>query len=132
MVQAGVIQDLHHRTDGTSLGVIRAVNQAFQPGVHQSASAHGARFNCSKQFTAFQTMVDESGTGLSQGHDLSVSSRIGIGEVAVPSASNDLAVVNNNRADRNFSGLERALGGAESFFHEKFVGAQRVTPSNDA
>jgi hypothetical protein len=103
--------------------------------MYQSAGAHGARFNCSKQFTAFQTMVAEGGTGLAQGDDLGVGRGIGIGEVAVLPAGYDFSLVNDNSADRNFSRFECALGGAQRFLHEEFVGAgmsflwaQRITP----
>jgi hypothetical protein len=87
----------------------------------QSAGTHGARFNCSKQFAAFQPMVAEGGTGLAQGDDLGVGSGIAVGEIAVAAASDDFAVVHHHRADRDFSGFESALGGAESLFHEEFV-----------
>jgi len=107
--------------------------------MNQSTGAHGARFNCSKQFTAFQTMVAEGGTGLAQGDDLGVGGGVGIGEVTVAAASDDFAMVNDDRTDWDFSGVESTVGGAESFFHEEFVGvlatvgidfrrSQRVTP----
>ena len=126
VVQAGMIQHLHHRTDGARLRVISAVNQAFEPGVNQRAGAHGARLNCSKQLAAFQAMVAEGGTGFAQRDDLGVRSGIAIGEVAVAAAADDLAVAHHHRAHRNFSRFQRALGSAESFLHEKFVGAAFV------
>jgi hypothetical protein len=109
--------------------------------MHQSAGTHGARFNCSKQFTAFQTMVAEGGTGLAQRDNLGVRGGIGVGEIAVAAASDDFAVVNYHRADWDFAGFKRALGGAERFFHEEFVAVwlgisfgwrQRSTPSDVA
>ena len=116
-----MIQDLHHRTDGACFRVIRAVDQAFQPGMNQRARAHGARFNCSKQFAAFQAMVAEGGTGFAQGDDLGMGGGIGVGEIAVAAASDDFAVANDHRADRNFTRFKRALGRAQSFLHEEFV-----------
>jgi hypothetical protein len=107
--------------DSASFWVIRAVDQALEPGMNQSSGAHGARFNCSKQFTAFQAMVTEGGTGLAQGDYLGMGSGIGVCEVAVAAASDDFAVVNHDRADWNFSSFESTLGVAEGFFHEEFV-----------
>ncbi len=111
--------------------------------MHESAGTHGARFNCSKQFTAFQTMVTEGGTGLAQGDDLGMGSGIGIGEVAIAAASDDFAVVHHHGTDGDFSGFESTLGGAESLFHKEFVGVlatvgirfrrnQRITPWDGA
>src|ERR1041385_92256 len=76
VIQAGMVQHLHYRADGSSFGVIGAVNQAFKPGVDQRACAHRARFNCSKQLAAFQAMVAESGTSFTQRDDLGVGSGI--------------------------------------------------------
>ena len=121
MVQAGMIQNLHHRTDSARLGIIGAIDQAFQPGMNQSAGAHSARLNCSKQFTAFQAVVADRGTGLAQRDDLGVGGGIGIGKVAIAPATDDLAVTNYDGAHWNFSRLKRALGRAESFPHEQFV-----------
>ena len=104
-----MVQDLHHRSDGACLEVIGPVHQAFQPGMNQRAGTHGARFNCSKQFAAFQTVVAEGGTGFSQGDDLGVGGGIGIGEVAIAAASNDPAVAHDDCAHRNLSRIERSL-----------------------
>ena len=60
VIQAGMIQHLHHRMNGTRLGIIRAVNQPFQAGVHDCSGAHGARLNCNKQFAVAQTMISEA------------------------------------------------------------------------
>ena len=121
-----MIQHLHHRTDGASFRVIGAVNQAFEPGMDQRACAHRARFNCSKQLAVFQAMVAESGTGFTQRDDLGVGGGIAISEVAIAASADDLAAAHHDRAHRNFSRLQRALSGAESFLHEKFVGAGLV------
>jgi hypothetical protein len=50
-----------------------------------------------------------------------VGSGIGVGKIAIPSSTDDLAVVNHDGADGNITGFERALGGTESFFHPEFV-----------
>jgi len=122
MIQAGVIQYLHHRADSARLGVISAVNQALDPGLNQGTGTHGARFNCSKQLTVFEAMVAEGGTRFAQGDDLRVSSGVAIGKVAVSAAPDDVAFAHHNCADRNFSCLECALCGAKRFFHEQLVG----------
>ena len=70
-------------------------------------------------------MVAKSGTGFTQGDDLSVSAGIGISNVAVAAASDDLAAAHNHCSYRNFSRLQCSLGGTKSFLHEQFVGADQ-------
>jgi len=117
-----MIHDFDYRMHGARLGIVRAINQAADTGMHQGARAHGARFNCSKQVAVLQTMVTGGGTGSAQGNDLGVGCRIGVGDVAVPSSSDDPAVANHDRTDRDFSGFESALGTAQGFFHPDLVG----------
>ena len=90
--------------------------------MHHSASAHGARLNCSKQFAVPQAMVTEVCTGFAQGHDLGMGRGVGIGEVAVPSAADDLVIANDDGANRDLAHFKRTLGAAQGFFHPEFVG----------
>jgi hypothetical protein len=53
--------------------------------MQQGARTHGARFNCSKQFAVFQTVLADGGALLAQGEDFGV--RAGFGIVAVESES---------------------------------------------
>jgi hypothetical protein len=121
MIQTGVIHHLQNRMDGARLRVIGTVHQAADAGMNCRSRAHSARLNCSKQFTAFQAVVADRGTGLTQRNDLGVGGGIGIGKVAIAPATDDLAVTNYDGAHWNFSRLQRALGRAESFPHEQFV-----------
>jgi len=123
MVQAGVVQDLHHRMDGARFGVIRAVDQAFEPGVNQSAGAHRARLNCNKQFAVFEAVVAQGGTGLAQGQDLGVSCGIAIGKVAVAAAAYYFSAADHDGAYRDLSRFERAVSGAQRLLHKQFVGS---------
>ena len=115
---------------GPGLGVVRAIYQAPDAGVHQRPGAHGARFNCNKQFAAFQTMVTNGCTGFAQGDDLGVGRWVGGGDIPVPSPSHDPAVADDDRSDRDFSGFESALGAAQSFFHPEFV-CRRLAGGSD-
>jgi len=121
MVRAWVVHDLHHRVHGAGFGVVRAVNQAPNAGVNQRARAHRARLNCSKQIAVSQAMVADRGTRFAQGNHLGVSGRVGIGDVAIESMANDLAIVNDHCADGDFSGLKRTLRGTQGFLHPEFV-----------
>jgi hypothetical protein len=114
-------QQLHHRLNGTGFGIVRAVNEAVDPGMHDGAGAHGARFNCNKQVASGEAMVAERGTGFAQGYDFSVSGGIVVGDVAVPSAADDALIMDDYGSDGDFSGFEGALGGAQGFLHPEFV-----------
>src|SRR5580658_5873930 len=108
--------------DRTRFGIVRAVDQTLDAGMQQGARTHGARFNCSKQLAVSKTVVAESGTRLAQGDDFRVGGGVEFGDVAVPASTDDASPADDNCADRYLSGLERALGGAQSFFHPEFVG----------
>jgi len=108
------------------LWIIRAVDQTFDAGVHYGTGAHGARFNCNKQLTVSQTVVTNGCTGFAEGDDLRVGGRIGVRDVAVPSAADDFSFADHNGAHWNFIHFESALGAAEGFFHPEFVGTKTV------
>ncbi len=111
--------------DGARFGVIRAVDQAFEPRMNQSAGAHGARLNCNKQFAVFQAMVAEGGTGLAQGDDLGVRCGSRSAMLRLPPRPT-IFLAHNDRAYRHFAGFQRSLGGPESLFHPQFVGQKFV------
>jgi hypothetical protein len=121
VIQLGVAQHLHHRMDCACFGVVRAVDQSFQPGVHQGAGAHGARFNCSKEFAVSEAVVAQGGAGFSQGDDFRVGGRVAVGEVAIPASTDDLAVMYHDSAHGNLAGFQGALCGAKGFLHPEFV-----------
>jgi hypothetical protein len=88
--------------------------------------AHGARLNCSKQLAVAEPVVAEVSSCLAQRHDFSMSRRIAVDEVAIPSSSNHASFAHHDRSHRHFARLQRALGAAQGFFHPKFVGGKLV------
>src|SRR5580704_2992949 len=66
-------------------------------------------------------MVANGSTGLAQRDELGVRGGVGVGDVAVPAPAHYAAFADDDRADRNFSGFERAPGAAERFLHPEFV-----------
>src|ERR1700730_1682800 len=74
VVQLRMVQDCHHRTHRASFGIVRAVYQAPDPSMHHGAGAHGARLNCNKELTAFQTVVTHRSTRFAQGDDFGMGS----------------------------------------------------------
>jgi hypothetical protein len=70
-------------------------------------------------------MVAQGRTGLAEGDNFSVSGRVGVAEVAVPAATDDLASVNDDGSHGDLVRFQPALCCAQSFLHPKFVGGNR-------
>src|SRR5258708_5414029 len=103
------------------LWVIGTIHQTADASKNCRARAHGARLNCSKQFTVDEAVVTDVSSRLTQGYDLGVSGCIVIDEVAIPSPSNHAALAHDDRSHGHVARLQSALGAAQGFFHPKFV-----------
>src|SRR5580704_6234905 len=121
VVQSRVIQHLHDRLHGARLRIVRAINQALDPGMHQRPRTHWARFNCGKQVAVGQAMVTHGCGSFAQRHNLGVGCGIAVSEVAVPSASDDASLAHDNGSDRHFARFLRALRRSQSLLHPQFV-----------
>ena len=117
-----MIDHLQNRMDGTGFRVVRSIHQAAEASVNGRSRAHGARLNCSKQFAGAKTMITEVSSGLAQGDHFCVRGGIVVGDIAIPSASDNLTRLHHDRADGHFSSLQGALSAAEGFMHPQFVG----------
>jgi hypothetical protein len=125
VIQLLVIQQLHYRIHCARFGIVRAIDEALDPGVHQRSGAHWARFNCSKQVALGEAVVTDGCTGLTQRDDFGVGGGIVVADIAVPAASDNSSVAYDHRSYRDFAGFEGALRGAQGFFHPEFVGGRR-------
>jgi hypothetical protein len=67
-------------------------------------------------------VVTNGSTGFSQSHYFGVRRRVRGRDVAIPSASYNLAVAHNHRSHRHLCRLEGTLGAAEGFLHPKLIG----------
>ncbi len=106
---------------GADFGIVAAVNQARDARMHQGAGAHRARLARDIQCrTAEAIVADRSCRGANR-DDFRVRCRIGVGDGAVGRASNDLAIKQQNRTDRNFSGFCGMVCFSERKTHELFV-----------
>jgi hypothetical protein len=121
MIQPGVIHHLQNRMDGACLRVVSTVYQAAHASMNGRSSAHGAGFNCSKQLAVAEPVITDVSPRFAQRHDLSMSGRIAVGEVTIPSAPNHASCAHYDRPYRHFSCLQGALSAAQGFFHPQFV-----------
>ena len=121
MIQTGVIHHLQNRMDGACLRVVCTIYQTADASMNCRSRAHGAGFNCSKQFAVDEPVVTDVSSRLAQGHDFSMSGWIVVGEVAIPSSSNHAPFAHHDGPHRNFACFQRTLGAAEGLLHPKFV-----------
>src|SRR5437660_8189855 len=121
MIEAGMVQHLHHGMNRSRFGAVSAVDQPLEPGMHHGPGTHRTRFNCNKEFAVSQAMVAYGGTGLAQGDNLCVGRRIRVDQVAVPALAYNFVVTDDDGPDWHLASIQRALGGAESFLHPEFV-----------
>jgi hypothetical protein len=121
VVQLRMIQYFHHGPNRSSLGIVRAVNQALDAGMDQSSGAHCARFNCSKELAVGQSVVAHGGASVTQRHNLSMCCGIAIADVAIPSPACDAPVAHHDCTNRHLARFQRALGATQRFFHKKFI-----------
>ena len=105
----------------TGFRIVGAVDQTLDPRMNDCARAHRTRFNCNKQFAVSEAVVTKGCPGFTQGEEFRMGAGIGVGDVAIPSATNDVASMNDHGADGNFICFEGTLGAAEGLFHPEFV-----------
>lgn len=121
MIQLGVVYHLQNRMDGAGLRIVGSVHQAADSRMDRRSRAHGARLNCSKEFTVAQSMITDVSAGFSQSFNFGVRGGIAVGEVAIPSPANYAAIAYNDRANRHFARFQSTLGAAQRFLHPQFV-----------
>ncbi len=88
----------------------------------QSTRTHRAGFNCNKEFAVSKSMVTNGCTRFSESSDLGMGGGVGVVDIAVPSAADDLSVANDDCANRSFSEFQSALGASQRFLHPEFIG----------
>jgi hypothetical protein len=121
MIQGWMVKHPHHRMHCTGFGIIRSVNQAADARMYHCACAHSARLNCNKQVTTAQAMVAKDGCRFPQSDEFGMCRGIGVANVAIKAATNDLTLANDYGADGDFIDIERALSGANGLLHPELV-----------
>ncbi len=125
VIQCRVVQDLHNRMHSASLRVVSPVDQTPNAGMHNGSGAHGAWLDGDEQIAVIETIVPQSRTCFSEGHDFGMSCWIVAADIAIETATHDLPFVNDDCSHWNLSGFERPPGGTEGLLHPEFVGFVR-------
>jgi hypothetical protein len=122
MIQSWMVQHMQGRMNCSGLGVLGTVHQSADARMHDCSSAHGTRLDGHEKIAVQQAVIANGGAGLAQCQNFGVGGWIGVGQVAVESASDDFPFMHDNRAHWNFSDVERSLSGPQRLLHPQFVG----------
>lgn len=122
MIQSWMVQHMQGRMNCSGLGVLGTVHQSADARMHDCSSAHGTRLDGHEKIAVQQAVIANGGAGLAQCQNFGVGGWIGVGQVAVESASDDFPFMHDNRAYRHFSDVERSLSGPQRLLHPQFVG----------
>jgi hypothetical protein len=121
MIQTGVIHYLQNRMDGACFWVIGSIHQTTDASMNCSSRAHGARLNCSKKFAVAEAVIAEGASGFAQSYYFSVSGGVAVGEIAIPSSSDNGPFGDHDCSYGDFACLQRTPGTAEGLFHPELV-----------
>src|SRR6187399_1575813 len=124
-LEGGVVVEPFHRRQvdhapaSPGLGVGRAEDDSRDAGVQHGAHAHGAGLERHVELATGEPVVAQAGGRLAQGDDLGVGGGIGGADRPVPPAPDDLAVLDDDGADRNLPVSRGLFGEAQRFAHER-------------
>ncbi len=104
VIQAGFGEQVDDAAGGAGLRIARAENHAFDARMHDRAGAHGAGFQGHIQGATGQAVVAQTGRRVTQGHDFSMRRRIVPTDGLIETATDDLAIADNQRTHRHFTG----------------------------
>ncbi len=122
VVEAGVGEDFETGTNCAALGVVGAVDEAWNAGLDYCASAHAARLDGDVERGTGKTIVAEEARGFAKDDDFGVGGGIVAANGAVAGAGDDFAIVREDGADGHFAGGGRRTRFFESGLHELDVG----------
>ena len=109
MIERRRVENLHASPNRSALGLIRAINEASNSGLHKRARAHGARLDGHVERRASEAIVARLSRGLAQRHDFCMSRRVAIGNRAIARSGHNPIPEHNNCANGNFSAKRRSL-----------------------
>ena len=117
MIQLRMVEHLQHRVNCSSLGVFCSVDQAADARVRDGAGAHRAGFDRDIQIAVQQAIIADRLRSFTKRQYFGMGRGIVGADRPIASPAYDLAIVDNNRANRNFAHRQRTLRLAKSFFH---------------
>ncbi len=103
VVELGMIQDRQHGTAGAGLGICRREYEAIEARMNQGSGTHSAGFEGREDRAVVETVVAEDFCGFAKADDFGVGCGIVVAHDAILATRDDLAVPDQDRADRHFA-----------------------------
>ncbi|GAC1616572.1 MAG: hypothetical protein PVS2B2_10660 [Candidatus Acidiferrum sp.] len=121
VIEAGLGKDFEAGTDGAAFGFIGAIDQPSDARLDHGASAHNAGFEGDVEGGTGKAIVLEETGSFTKNDDFGVSGGIGVANGAIAGAGENFAFVNEDGADRNFTGSGGGAGFVQGEAHEMNV-----------
>ena len=111
-------EDFEARANGAAFGVVGAINEARYASLDDGACAHAARLDGDVEGGISEAVVAEKAGGFAKSNHFRMGGGVIVANGAVARSSENLAVVNERRSDRNFAGCGRGACFSQGFLHE--------------
>lgn len=121
MIQRRVLRNVEDTARRAGSRIRSAEDEAFHACVDHCAGAHRTRLECHVQRRIEQTITCALFRGRAYRHDFGVRCRVIAGDRPIKSLGDNCAIVDDNRADRNFTRGLRLSREIESAGHEEGV-----------
>jgi len=126
MIQRSMRQRRKASPRRSALRIIRAINQARNPGLDHRSGAHNARLQRHVQGRLRQTVISKMLRRSPQRYNLRVGRGIAIANGAISAARHNPATPHQHRANRNLSGGCGRARLCERFVHELEVSVHEI------
>ncbi len=118
MVESRVGKHFKAGADGSAFGIVGAIDEARDARLDDCACTHAARLDGDVERGIGKTVVGQEAGGLAQNDNLCVSCWVVVADGAVAGTGEDLAIVDEHGADRDFAGYRCGARFGQGFLHE--------------
>ncbi len=118
MVESRVGKHFKAGADGSAFGIVGAVDEARDTCLDNGACTHAAGLNGNVERGISKTVVGQQAGGLAQNDNLCVSRWVVVADGAVAGTGEDLAIVDEHGADRDFASYRCGARFGQGFLHE--------------
>ncbi len=122
MVEARLGKDCKTGANGTSFGVVGAIDETRHTGLDDGARAHAARLDGYVERRIGKAVIAKKAGRFAEDDDFGVSCGIIVADSAISGASDGLAVSDDDGTNRNFSRNRSRAGFLKREFYEFLIG----------
>lgn len=118
MIESCVCEDFETGTDGATLWVVGAIDEARDASLDHGPGTHTARFQGDVESRASHAVIAEEASGFADYDDFGVRGGIAVANRAVAGAGENFAVLDEHGADGYFAGRGCGAGFLKGHLHE--------------